>query len=115
MDMIEKIKWIEEEIMEEIQGAKNYMKCSKAWEEKDYEISRTFHKMANQEMMHAEELNKIVAKILTNHLDDVDMRRLPELMKMINTDQIANAKNYVPDADPEPVVRAATPVVPKTT
>jgi rubrerythrin len=114
MDTIEKVKWIEEEIMEEIQGAKNYMNCSKAWEEKDYEIAKTFHKMATQEMMHADELNKIVTKILSNHLSDADMKRLPELMKMINSDQITNAKNYVPDADPEPVVRTATPTATKT-
>lgn len=98
--MIDKVKWLEEEIMEEIQGAKAYMKCSRDWENVDGEISKTFKQMAQQEMMHAEELNKIVSKIFKNHLQTMDARAFADLMETINHDQIKEAKNYIPEADP---------------
>ena len=98
--MIDKVKWLEEEIMEEIQGAKAYMKCSKEWESVDGEIAKTFKHMAQQEMTHAEELNKIVTRIFRTHLHEMDTKSFADLMETINHDQIKEAKNYIPEADP---------------
>lgn len=98
--MIDQIKWLENEIMEEIQGAKQYMKCSKKWESTDAEISKMFMHMAQQEMTHAEDLNKIVTRIFRMHLTEIDAKKLIDLMQTINMEQINEAKNYVPEADP---------------
>lgn len=107
MDIIEKIKWLEDEVMEEVQGAKAYMRCSNEWKNTDPEISKTFHHMALQEMSHAEQLNQMVLKILNGHMEEIDLKRLPELMSTINKEQINAAKSYIPDAEPEVTVRKA--------
>ena len=91
--------------MEEIQGAKQYMKCSKEWESVDGEIAKSFRSMSQQEMHHAEELNNIVTRIFRMHLQDVDARQLVDLMQTINADQIKEAKSYVPEAETQPVVK----------
>lgn len=105
MNMIDKIKWLEEEIMEEIQGAKMYLNCAKDWETTDMEISKMFMKMAQQEMEHADHLNAIVTKIFRTHIQTMDVKQLADLMQMINMDQIKAARSYVPEADPEVVVK----------
>lgn len=105
MDIIAKIKWLEYEIMEEIQGAKAYMNCASMWEKTDGEISKMFSTMARQEMEHAEHLNTIVTRIMRTHISADDLARLPELMQMINREQITEAKSYIPEADPEVVVK----------
>lgn len=98
--------------MEEIQGAKAYMKCSKEWESVDMEISKIFKRMAQQEMNHAEELNMIVNRIFRTHLHEMDSKKLADLMQTINTDQIKEAKSYIPEADP--VIAKPQPIAAKT-
>lgn len=59
MVMMDKIKAIAEEIMEEVDGARKYYECSKNWAA-HADISKVYKEMASQELDHAMHLMDIL-------------------------------------------------------
>lgn len=92
MAMIDKIRCIECEIMEEIDGAKEYLKLSKDWVEADPEVSKMYLKMAKEELSHATNLNTMVTKVMKD-MNAKELAEFPALISEINSKQIKDASD----------------------
>ena len=58
----EKMKCIQDQMEEELEGACNYIDCAYAWKDEDREWADMYHNMAKQEMAHMEALHTMAVK-----------------------------------------------------
>ena len=88
--MIEKIKDISKEIMEEVNGARAYRDQSKEWQSANSAISKMYYEMATQEISHAKHLVEILKEMSKNGVS-AEEKVLISFIEEISEDQIAEA------------------------
>lgn len=89
--MIEKIKEISKEIMEEVNGAKKYYRCSMEWQSSNSDISKMYSEMASQELTHAKHLIEILKEMSKDGVS-AEEKVLINFIEEIGFEQIAEAK-----------------------
>jgi hypothetical protein len=87
----EKIRKIEGQIMEEVQGSQEYLRCYDKWSNVDKKISSMYKEMSEQELGHAENLN-IILDSLKIHEDYSDHADIIEFLVDMNKDLIRESK-----------------------
>lgn len=90
----ETIRKIVEQIMEEISGSKEYLKCSIKFETKNPEIAKNYLLMAKQEIEHAEHLNDILQTIQSLSETTDDVKNIIEFICEIIKERISNTLIY---------------------
>ena len=85
--MLERIKKLEYQIMDEVSGAEDYMICSEKWKNLDLEVSKKYKEMASQEIKHAEELHKMLLDLKKSDISKED-HYLIDFLADVNVEQI---------------------------
>ena len=88
---MQKIEKIEGQIMEEVDGSKEYMTCSNKWAGTDISISSTYAGMAKQELDHATKLNSILNEMRNKPEMSDDQKAVIAFLVEMNSSQIRKA------------------------
>lgn len=64
---MKKIKWLVEQITEELEDAEKYAECAMAQKDDDRELATTYHRLAEQELEHSHALHAQVVRIIKEH------------------------------------------------
>ena len=64
---MELIKHIEDQIGEEMQDAKKYIKCALKYKEEHKELADLYYWLSQEEMTHADKLHKMVVEIIEEY------------------------------------------------
>lgn len=90
-EFMQKIEKIEGQVMEEVDGSKEYTACSNKWSGIDATISSTYASMAKQELEHAAKLNSILGEMRTKPEMNDDQRAVITFLVEMNNGQIKKA------------------------
>ena len=90
-DFMNKIEMIEGQIMEEVDGSREYRSCSEKWATKDTAISNQYLTMSKQELEHASKLNGILLDMHSKAEMTDDQKAVIKFLVDLNTRQIRKA------------------------
>ena len=85
--MFDEIKKIEGQIMEEINGSREYLMCSEKWSDKSTSFSKMYAEMSQAEMEHAKKLNGLLKSIITDESTSEE-KAIVNFLLEVNSEQI---------------------------
>jgi len=85
-DISQMVRTIEGQVMEETEGVKEYLKCSRELKDVNKDISKLYYDIATQELEHAKKLHSML-DILAKSANPEELH-LINFMKGLNEDQI---------------------------
>lgn len=88
--MNEWIKKLTNQIVDEMDGAKDYIKCALNYKEKDRTVSEIYYNMAQQEMSHCANLNRVMETL--HDESNLPEEALIDFMKSMENDKIAELR-----------------------
>lgn len=90
-EFMQKIEKLEGQVMEEVDGSREYMNCSSKWSAKDPSIASIYASMAKQELDHATKLNSILLDLHSKPEMDDDQKAVIKFLTEMNASQIKRA------------------------
>lgn len=85
-DISQTVRTIEGQVMEEVDGVKEYLKEARDWKTCNKDISKMYYDIAVQELEHAKKLHSMLTHLETNATPEE--KHLIDFMKSLNEDQI---------------------------
>lgn len=64
---MKKIKWLVEQIREELHDAEKYAECAMKQKDDDRELATVYHRLAEQELEHSHILHDQVVRVIREH------------------------------------------------
>lgn len=85
--MLDDIKKIEGQIMEEINGSKEYLICSEKWSDEMPSVSKMYAEMSQTEMEHAKKLNNLLKSMISDK-STLEEKAVINFLLEVNNEQI---------------------------